>query len=642
MKAVLIGSDFLLDDNGNAKILEMNTNASVYQSMLPHFDFSPVVELIEQNSINEVVYIFTNEQIVTDPSLRIDLSIGSKLQQLCQTLGIAYTPYQVNVNAMTVPYIEDAPNKLIFRQAFDSTALIDDEYCADKLNLQELIKDESYTVGTYASSTLHNIDTLNTLSPKEPNIVVKAKQPTYDKNRYPEVHYVTSNEQLQELKEAYEADYYLQEFINSDNNKIQGKYSIIRSFDLIYGSTLEVLHLGSYHQSSIIATDIWPNEYIDNTTRMTNKSRTKWLTKTVDDQKRMYHLDEETKVVAANGEYLLPSQLHQGVYIKSADFSNFPTGSLVDIFAHTSSFQEMHDSLTINTAQVVELYSASYEGVYVNITLEDGTNWDDSTRSTIYVEISGSTQTQFKTLGQVHLGDKIITVNHNTNELERKEVVEMSANFDTKIIYEVDVEEQDIFLSILNEEQGTALVQHNPCWCSGYNCGWSSCANYCAQCSGGCFIGETIIETVEGPKQIKDIQIGDLIDSYDILKNDIVTKRVTGLWKSEYDSSLVIINGIKTKGTIGHPFVVKDVEGNISFASYDPNSTEEFAVHENIILEKLEINGKYVNISGEWKLIDKLELEPYQGIVYNLTVEDTHTYIANNFVVHNIKKEEFQ
>jgi len=273
MKAVLIGSDFLLDDNGNAKILEMNTNASVYQSMLPHLNFSPVIELIEQNSINEVVYIFTNEQIVTDPNLRLDISIGSRLQQICQTLGIAYTPYQVNVNATTVPYIEDTPNKLIFRQAFDSTALIDDEYCADKLNLQELIKDETYTVGTFATSTLHNINTLNTLSPKEPNIVVKAKHPGYDTSRYPEVHYVTTNEQLQELKETYEADYYLQEFINSDNNKIQGKYSIIRSFDLIYGSTLEVLHLGSYHQSSLVSTDIWSNEYIGSTTRMTNTTK---------------------------------------------------------------------------------------------------------------------------------------------------------------------------------------------------------------------------------------------------------------------------------------------------------------------------------------------------------------------------------
>lgn len=637
MKAVLIGSDFLLDDNGNAKILEMNTNASVYQSMLPHLDFSPVTELIQQNSINEVVYIFSNEHIVTDPNLRIDITIGSRLQHICETLGIAYTPYQVNQNATTVPYIEDAPNKLIFRQAFDSTALIDDEYCADKLNLQELIKDESYTVGTFTTSTLHDIDTLNSLASKEPNIIVKAKQPEYDRAQYPEIHHVTTLEQLDQIKAACGTDYYVQEFINSDNNKIQGKYSIIRSFDLVYGSTLEVIHLGSYQQSSAVATDIWPNEYVGETTAMTNKSRVKWLTKALDDQERMYHLDDETKVVAATGEYLLPSQLYQGLQVKSATFSNFPTGSTVDIFAHTSSFQEMHDSLVINTAEIVELYSASYEGVYLNVTLEDGTNWDDTTRSTIYVEVSGSNQTQFKSLAQVDLGDKIIVVNHNTNELEKREVTQLNAHFDTKVIYEVDVEDQDIFLSILDEEQGTALVQHNPCWCNGYNCGWWSCASYCSACS-GCFIGETIIHTVTGPKEIKDVEIGDIVDSFDVTTNSIVTNRVSGLWKSEYDSSLVIINGIKTKATIGHPFAVKDIEGTITFAAYDPEATEEFAMHEDFALEKLEVNGKYVNIEGEWKLVQSLELEPFKGIVYNLTVEDTHTFIANDFIVHNFKK----
>jgi hypothetical protein len=637
MKAVLIGSDFLLDDNGNAKILEMNTNASVYQSMLPHLDFSPVTELIQQNSINEVVYIFTNEQIVTDPDLRIDITVGDKLQYICQTLGITYTPYQVNKNATTVPYIEDTPTKLIFRQAFDSTALIDDEYCADKLNLQELIKNETYTVGTFAPSTLHNINTLNELTAKEPNIIVKAKQPMYDGLQYPEVHHLTTLEQLEELKESYGADYYIQEFINSDNNKIQEKYSIIRSFDLIYGSTLEVMHLGSYHQSSAVSTDIWPNEYESGGTKMTNKARIKWLSKPVDDQERMYHLDDDTKVVAATGEYLLPSQLYQGLFVKSAAFSNFPTGSTVNIFAHTSSFQEMQDSLIINTAEVVELYSASYEGVYLNVTLEDGTTWSDSTRSTIYVEVSGSAKTQFKSITQVDLGDKIIVVNHNTDQIEKKEVTQLDPLFDTKVIYEVDVEDQDIFLSVLNEEQGTALVQHNPCWCSGYNCGWWTCANYCSAC-GGCFIGETLVETLEGRKQIKDIQIGDLLESFDVITNNVVTKKVTGLWKSEYENNLVIINGIQTKATIGHPFAVKDIEGKINFAAYDPEATEDFAIHEDITLEKLEVNGKYVNIEGEWKLVESLSLEPYKGIVYNLTVEDTHTFIANSFVVHNFKK----
>ena len=55
MKAVLIGSDFLLDDNGNARLVELNTSAGIYQSMLPHLDFSGLESLLQANSIVEVV-----------------------------------------------------------------------------------------------------------------------------------------------------------------------------------------------------------------------------------------------------------------------------------------------------------------------------------------------------------------------------------------------------------------------------------------------------------------------------------------------------------------------------------------------------------------------------------------------------------
>ena len=40
MKAVLIGSDLLLDNDGNAKLVEFNTSAGAFQSMIPHLDFT--------------------------------------------------------------------------------------------------------------------------------------------------------------------------------------------------------------------------------------------------------------------------------------------------------------------------------------------------------------------------------------------------------------------------------------------------------------------------------------------------------------------------------------------------------------------------------------------------------------------------
>jgi hypothetical protein len=593
--------------------------------MIPHLDFSGLEALLQSNSIAELVYIFNDQQLVTDPKFRANLSLGTKLQSICESLGIAYTPYQVSTYATTVPYVEDSPTKFILRQAFDSTALIDDVYCADKGNLQELIQSQSYAIPAGFDAT------------KAPNVVVKSVQPQYDAKVYPQVHTITNQTEYDTLVANTTAPYFIQEFINSENNVIQGRYSIIRSLDLVYGSTLDTLHLGSYHQTSPYSLDIWPDELQAGTTALTNKSRIKWISKlSTDNQKNVYHVDEDTKIVTPTGEYISIQDVEEGTVVKSVQFSNLPTGS-VDVLAFSSSFAEMESSLQVNSANVVGFISSSLETVYLNITLEDGTTWDDSTRSTFYTEVSGSTVTRFKSLSQVELGDKVILLDVATNELLKKEIVALDAVYDTKLIYELDVEEQDIFLSILDESTNIALVQHNPCWCSGYNCGWWSCYNSCWTCQAQCFVGDAVVFTADGEKEIKDIEVGDIVQSFDFNTNDIVTKKVKGIWKSDYNDKLVVINGIRTKATVGHPFAIKDFEGNIKWAAVDPEADKDF--HKELVVEKLETDKYFINLMGNWVLIETIEFEDYKGLVYNISVEDTQNYIAEGILVHNMAKK---
>lgn len=640
MKAVLIGSDFLLDNDGNPKLVEFNTSAGAFQSMVPHLNFTELENLIQTNSMTELVYIFNDEQVVTDPSFRANITIGSDLQNLCLNLGITYTPYQVNAYATTVPYIEDSPTKFILRQAFDSTALIDDEYCADKANLQVLIKDEAYAIPTYINNPGYELDTLPTYNEgTTPNIVVKSRLPQYDAKTLPAVHSILNQADLDNLKQNTSYPNYIQEFVNSSNNVKDGRYCVIRSLDLVYGANLETMHLGSYHQSTKYPLNIWPDELQENSSLLTNKSRVKWISKvTTDSQKDIYHIDEDTKIVTGTGAYITIDQVEQGTVVKSANFSNFPSGSLVDVFAYSSSFQEMQDSLEVNTATVVGFKSSSLETVYLNVTLDSGINWDDSTRSTFYTEDSGSLFTRFRSLGQANLGDKVILLDVSTNELVKQEITALEAVYDTKVIYEMDVEDQDIFLSVLDETTNIALVQHNPCWCQGWNCGYYSCYNSCQACTGGgCFVGETMIITPDGQKEIKDIEIGDIIQSYDFVENELVTKTVTGLWKSDYDNKLVIINGIKTKATIGHPFAIKDFEGNVKWAAIDPKADEKY--HRDFEITKLETGKYFINLLGDWVIVDSIEFEDFKGIVYNISVEDTHNYIAEGILVHNMAKK---
>jgi hypothetical protein len=607
--------------------------------MIPHLDFTGLESLFQANSIEEVVYIFNDQQVVADPKFRVNISLGTKLQTICEAMGITYTPYQVNTYAATVPYIEDTPTKFILRQAYDGTALVDETYCADKLNLQDLIQSQSYAIPTFIDTPEYNLTTLTEFdADKTPNLVVKSRYPQYDAKVYPQAHKITTQSQLDALKGSTTGANFIQEFINSENNIKEGRYSIIRSIDLVYGGNLDTLHLGSYHQTSPYALDIWPDELEAGSTALTNKSRVKWISKlSTDEQKNIYHVDQDTKLVTATGKYISINQVEQGTVVKSAQFSNFPTGSYVDVFGFSSSFADMQSSLVVNTATVVGFQSSSLETVYLNITLEDGTTWDDSTRSTFYTEVSGSNLTRFKSLGQVELGDKVVLLDVATNSLVKKEITSLEPVYDTKVIYEVDVEEQDIFLSVLDEATNITLVQHNPCWCNGYNCGWYSCYNSCWTCQSACFIGEAMVTTADGQKEIKDIQIGDVVQSFDLQKNDVVTKTVKGLWKTEYDDKLVIINGIKTKATVGHPFAIKDFEGNIRWAAANPEVDKDF--HGDLVVEKLTTGEYFINLLGDWVMVETLEFEDFKGIVYNISVEDTHNYIAEGILVHNFAKK---
>ena len=231
MKAVLIGSDFILDDNGNVKLIETNTNTSIYDSMINQLDYSELIALIETNSITELIYIYSNEQYHHDNSFVIgmDFNLDKKLEEIATNLGITYDKYQVNNNSITVPYIEDTPIKLIIRQAYDGTALIDETYCANKANLQELIKNETYAIPTSVDIADINVDTLVELTSKEPNIVVKAIHPMYDGLIYPQLHTISTLTELEEIKAGLTDDFFVQEFVNSEENLLEGKYSIMPS-----------------------------------------------------------------------------------------------------------------------------------------------------------------------------------------------------------------------------------------------------------------------------------------------------------------------------------------------------------------------------------------------------------------------------
>lgn len=139
-----------------------------------------------------------------------------------------------------------------------------------------------------------------------------------------------------------------------------------------------------------------------------------------------------------------------------------------------------------------------------------------------------------------------------------------------------------------------------------------------------CFVAGTEIDLANGDsKNIEDIIVGDEVIGW---KDSERINGVVSELKPTYlgNRSLYNINDLKITFTDEHPFLTKD-----GWKSIAPDEGTEYG---------LLVVGDEINHEGEWITINEfkeIEGEDYNQPVYNFTVEDIHSYIADGVIVHN-------
>jgi hypothetical protein len=490
MKGLIIGSD-LLEHNGDVKLLEINTNTTIYNDGADLLDYDSLFNTLNVNNINELHFIW-NEMEAYYP-LGQDFKFKDNLIQKCQENNIIFTEYVVPNGSMTVPYIEDGDNKFILRQAFDTTALIDDTYCADKFGFFNLMSGSTYVPKTYqldGELGMDTFDVINTSNSNHPNTLIKSRLPQYDNNLFPELHVLTQELQLSDLKSSLPENHLLQEFIYSDENLVEGRYSIIRSIDIVYGGELDVINMGGYRQSTIIPVNFSQNELVENTTKLNQKSRYKYITKALNNRISDYHTDGDSLILKYDGTLKDVNTIELGDYIKSINFvdfngneaANFEKGK-IDVLQWDSNLEQSNTTLTPMSSSLEGIVSSSVDAMFIRITTIDNRSWTDTPNSTYYIEESGSLDTRFEKLNRMYVGDKLVTTDKDTNELTTLEISGLEMEYGVKTIYSLDFEPSDLFLVDFGE--GDFGVMHNSCWCcyGVWSCGNYCCYNACSICS---------------------------------------------------------------------------------------------------------------------------------------------------------------
>ncbi len=375
------------------------------------------------------------------------------------------------------------------RQAFDTTALVDETYCADKFEFVNLMSGSTYIPNSFFNHNslgVNNISTINTSNPNHPNYVIKSKSPSYDTTQYPQLYELDSQVELDDLKQNLLSNHLIQEFIYDEQNIVDGRWSVIRSIDIIYGSGLDVINMGGYRQSTIIPMNFSSNEFVSDTKKYNQKTRYKYINKQLFNTSKIdYHVDDETMILSYDGTLVDVDTIQLGSFIKSINFTDLLGKSPNDAedmtaFGWDGTLAKTIETLTDVQSTLSGITSASVDTIFIRITLSNGLMWDDAPSATYYFEEVNSLSTRWDRVNNMVIGDKLIVKNNTTNQLQTVEITNLEMVYGQKTIYDLDFEPSDLFLVDIGD--GLFGIMHNSCWCCYNPCGHWCCDSGCPAC----------------------------------------------------------------------------------------------------------------------------------------------------------------
>ena len=475
MKALLIATDLIKTVNGDTKVLETNTNA------LLSYKFDDDIHYLDNLS----TFIQTNQFQTVHCIFPIQSrNFNNKLKEICTSLNIEIVEHPMDAGAITVPYIEDSENILIIRISYDTTAIIDEEYCKDKFKLQTIINNKVYGSKTFIPNVLDNFESITDFEYSDdiPNFIIKYRYPNYNKEVYPKLYKIQNLTELNELKTTIETDYYLQEFHHSE--LIQDKRCVIRSLDLLYGSNLDVLNICSFYKTNQLAENQWENTFNEDGL-LAKKDRPKYISNSNDvnvNPNYPYVYDVDQELVMGDGGRKTFNQLQIGDSVKTVHIHGLDLDETTyTMNTWVGNYNDFVSNIYVKETQVTFIYtSPQISQLFLRVTLNDGiTQWDELEESPLLVKVGETIM--FKTFGSLEIGDSIVTFNFETNLPEIKTIQSIDVVFkDEQVLGSLDVEPDDVYMPLVS--QYITLIQHNACnkGCKAWGCADASVCGDCA------------------------------------------------------------------------------------------------------------------------------------------------------------------
>jgi hypothetical protein len=457
MRTLLLGVDFMYNKDGDLIPIEVNTNVGwdgtgiIENYSKADKDYSEILDLSELESfIVEQGFI----KIVYIGTLSV---VDIEISKIATKLNLEYQLERVRLDSITIPFIEDNDTTLIIRSAYDTTAIVDDTYCKDKVNYLDLIKNQQFgpefAYIDYSTNTL--VNTIVTLvdNGNHPNFILKYRYPSYDKKVYPKLFKATTQEELNTIiQNNVTSDYFLMPFYLNENKLYQGNITVTRVLSLLLPPDLTSMFLGSYTKPSDLSILGLVPTYNSDTFELNKELRGAYLVQ--GNGFTSPKLSDEDLIEMADGTFKTAEDLQVGDEVLTI---NIPNPENTDLENESANFNINYDTLisgsSYSTNKVTHKVRVNRLTSVLKLTFTDGTDWYDTANSSYLTDVDGDIR--FTKIELLSVGDKLVLVDsNNTSSVDYVQKTINTIEIVKEIFsgWDITVERQHMFLTVSQPE----------------------------------------------------------------------------------------------------------------------------------------------------------------------------------------------
>jgi len=612
MKGTLFSADFIKDNTGNLRLLELNTDTSILEEQIPQINWQDLVDTLQNNSLTQL-------DIIYKPVLHVDIVAHLEDFLNSNAPSITLVKHKEDRNAIYPTSVDDNGSNFILRLAYDEAAIFDSNYAKGRLNIYKLFHKGDSTDNITRFYHESNGEVINTLDyslnqNNIPDATIKSSEESHNPIGFYKIGTTSEGQTNQEkwatfINENKTEDNIIEQYhFGTENIDSEGKITSVRSFKIVYGSDLNIIDLVTYSQSSIFTL---PETIQWNEDLTTNKLGAHHY---YEFTTNIFKVDgagllSTKEVLIDDGTYKSFADISVGDTIKSYHIEGSPqVESDAAIMEWSHEGNEFPEGSFLTTSDVV---FKNVENLNYGCLLEyvvDGESLFSGLAKQFLVYDNSTNLTTFKHAAKINPNtDKFYGLNGELVDLDEVNFYITSDN-EIKIV-ELDVEESDTYI-LGGSTPFNAVVSHNA----------------------PCFTAGTKITLGNGEKaNIEDVKVGDEVLTFNFAKNisEIHTVGGTGTKKVGKTVTYTFEDGTKLEATVDHPMYCK----NHGWVSGDPDYT--MAAY-NLSTHKVCTECEIVKADGTAVKVAAIEENENGALVYSLrSVDVNHNYYANEYLVHN-------